>query len=303
MKPDVQNAPSDLVGLYRSLSRRMEPLPSDLGANLRQMQGIRAVLFDIYGTLLISASGDIDAASSMDPAEAFAGALRSCGLSPSAGAGAAGAAMLEDEIRQCHAALRANGRECPEVDILSAWTNVAKRLHDAGLIAPGADEGTLARLAIERECRVNPVWVMPGAPETLALLRKRGTRLGIVSNAQFFTPIAIEALFGMAPAALGFDRKLTAWSYQLGEAKPGLSLFRGPLEKLKSEGYAPDQIAFVGNDCLNDLFPAHALGMRPILFAGDRRSLRLREVDPRCEPVRRQAPVITDLLQLPEILA
>jgi len=208
--------------------------------------------------------------------------------------------MFEHEIRRCHAALRAKGRECPEVDILSVWANVAKRLHGAGLIASGPDEATLARLAIERECRVNPVWVMPGALETLALLRERGIRLGIVSNAQFFTPIAIEALFGMPPAALGFDGDLTAWSHQLGEAKPGLGLFRGPLEKLTAEGCTPDHIAFVGNDCLNDLFPAQTLGMRPILFAGDRRSLRLRESDARCNAVRQTAVVITDLSQLQE---
>jgi putative hydrolase of the HAD superfamily len=170
------------------------------------------------------------------------------------------------------------------------------------LITDRPSAQTIARLAIEYECRVNPVWPVPGATDALMTLRDRRLRLGIVSNAQFFTPLAIEALFGATPAGLGLEPALTAWSYQVGEAKPSPRPFLKPIERLTAEGYRPDQIAFVGNDRLNDLLPAHELGLRPILFAGDLRSLRLREADARCQSIR-LAAVITDLRRLPDLLA
>ena len=51
---------------------------------------------------------------------------------------------------------------------------------------------------------------MPGAAETLAALQQRGLLLGIVSNAQFYTPLMIEALLGKPPGELGFLPELCA---------------------------------------------------------------------------------------------
>lgn len=41
-----------------------------------------------------------------------------------------------------------------------------------------------------------------------------------------------------------------------------------------------NEILFVGNDMLKDIYPAQQLGIRTALFAGDARSLRLRKEDP-----------------------
>jgi putative hydrolase of the HAD superfamily len=48
---------------------------------------------------------------------------------------------------------------------------------------------------------------------------------------------------------------------------------------------------------LNDMLPAYAEGFQTALFAGDKRSLRLREDDPRCKNLSPDL-VITDLRQL-----
>jgi len=61
------------------------------------------------------------------------------------------------------------------------------------LLKPDDSTEKILRLAVEYECRVNPVWPMPAALETIETLRARGFRLGIVSNAQFYTPLIIEA--------------------------------------------------------------------------------------------------------------
>jgi putative hydrolase of the HAD superfamily len=53
----------------------------------------------------------------------------------------------------------------------------------------------------------------------------------------------------------------------------------------------------VGNDMLKDIWPAARLGCKTALFAGDRRSLRLREDDERCRELEPDL-VVDDLSQL-----
>ena len=151
------------------------------------------------------------------------------------------------------------------------------------------------------ECGVNPVWPMPGLDRTLAKLRTGSLALGIVSNAQFYTPIIFEALTGSVPEEAGFLPDLCAWSYLLGEAKPSPALFAPVGEALRSRGIKPREAVYVGNDMLNDVATARQAGMKTVLFAGDRRSLRMRDKDPRCAGTRPDA-VITELAQLPDLL-
>ena len=58
-----------------------------------------------------------------------------------------------------------------------------------------------------------------------------------------------------------------------------------------------DSVLYVGNDMLNDIFPAQKEGFKTGLFAGDVRSLRLRSDEPVCENLSADI-VITDLVQL-----
>jgi putative hydrolase of the HAD superfamily len=143
---------------------------------------------------------------------------------------------------------------------------------------------------------------MPGLPETIARLRERALVLGIVSNAQFYTPLIIEAFLGRPPTALGLDPECSAWSFRLGIAKPSTAIYRPAIDGLQRvHGISPEQVLYIGNDQRNDIWPASRLGLRTALFAGDARSLRLREDDPALtgiEPDR----VVTELLQVPELI-
>ena len=60
-----------------------------------------------------------------------------------------------------------------------------------------------------------------------------------------------------------------------------MRLYEIAVERLASRGIPPCEALYVGNDMLNDIMPAARLGFRTALFAGDARSLRLREGDPR----------------------
>ena len=120
---------------------------------------------------------------------------------------------------------------------------------------------------------------------------------GIISNAQFYTPFLFKWFLNSEIKELGFDPGLLFYSYQYEVAKPSPALFNMAAEKLYSKGIQPGSVLFVGNDMLNDIYPAHAIGFQTALFAGDRRSLRLRADDSRCADLKPDL-VLTDLEQL-----
>jgi putative hydrolase of the HAD superfamily len=141
---------------------------------------------------------------------------------------------------------------------------------------------------------------MPGALAAIQSLKAAGITLGLISNAQFFTPLLFEAFFGSSPAGLGFDPGLLVYSYRIGEAKPSPALFAGALDRLAALGLAAENCLYVGNDMLNDIAPAITAGFKTLLFAGDSRSLRLRAEDPLTGNVR-PAAVIRELADIPGI--
>jgi putative hydrolase of the HAD superfamily len=200
---------------------------------------------------------------------------------------------FRNAVLERHEALRGQ-RTFPELRVEEIWARFLKRR--------GEPQSGARELALRYELAVNPACPMPGAAETLALLRDRGIILGLISNAQFFTPLLFEAFFGDPPEALGFDRGLLAYSFELGEAKPSPKLFAPAKQRLETLGLKPENALYVGNDMLNDVFAAARAGFKTALFAGDLRSLRLREGDPR---VRGIAPdrVLRRLEDLPGLVA
>jgi putative hydrolase of the HAD superfamily len=155
--------------------------------------------------------------------------------------------------------------------------------------------------ALRYECLVNPVYPMPSLGFVLEDVQNAGLSMGIVSNAQFFTPLLFEAFLGKGIKELGFAEELCVFSFLVGEAKPSARLFEIPRDILLDRGIDPESILYVGNDMLNDILCAKDAGFRTALFAGDSRSLRLREGDGRvrdCEPDW----IITSLDQLQAFL-
>ena len=219
------------------------------------------------------------------------------------GAGERGVRLFPEKIEASHERRRQDGVEHPEVDIREIWQAVVSDLADDGLLDRNPSPDAAAILSVEYECRVNPVWPMPSAKETLAALRRKGKVLGIVSNAQFFTPLLFRAFsFGESMNAIGFAPSLCIWSCEALEAKPSVRLFGQAAETLREEyGILPESVLYVGNDCLNDIRPAAEAGCKTALFAGDARSLRLRKGEPGCSPAKPDA-IVTELSQLAQVV-
>ena len=300
MTPNRHAMPSKHAEILRAHSRPLSPVPTGQEPMLKPLPGIRAVLFDVYGTLFVSGSGEVGTEAAPSD-RALVESLRAVGVE-ARGPLDQGVECFFKTIETMHARLREAGRDYPEVDVLDVWSQVLAELGRRGVIDPTADQSVdIGRLAVEYEVRANPVWPMPGARECLQRLHDKGFVLGIVSNAQFYTPELFEALLGKPPKAIGFDRRLQYYSYLHGWGKPSLRLFELAAEALARRGIAAGEVVYVGNDMLNDVFPAHRVGFRTALFAGDSRSLRLREDDPRVEGIVADL-VLTRLEQLLECM-
>jgi len=282
-----------LTALIRRLSQPLTPQPvsPEEGAapRLAPLAGIRGVLFDVYGTLLISAAGEIGGGTVAARRAAMGAALGDAGLAddPRTPPPQALVHDLQAAIRGAHAEANRHGVPYPEVDLRVIWRR----------LLPAAAAATTECAAVSYECRSNPVWPMPGAARVVAALQTRGP-VGIVSNAQFFTPLVLAALLPQVT----FDPELVVWSFVQGEAKPSARLFAHAAELMAHHhGHRPEQLVMVGNDLRNDILAARQAGLRGALFAGDARSLRLRRDDPACAGLRPEL-VLSELPQLPAAL-
>ena len=66
--------------LFRSHAEPLAPEPVDVSPSVSPVPGIRAVIFDVYGTLFISGSGDIGVAKDTADHELFYRALAEAGV-------------------------------------------------------------------------------------------------------------------------------------------------------------------------------------------------------------------------------
>lgn len=279
----------------------LEPLVPGLETRISSQQS-KAVIFDIYGTLLISAAGDVGPDSAEDSEAAFLEALADGGWDADR-VRTSGTALLQEEILAGQRRKRDRGIRFPEIDILRVWRRVLVRL---GLLAEGVateherEIKNIRLTALSYECRINPVWPMPGLLETLAGLQAKGFLLGLLSNAQFYTPILFEFLCHQSMKGLGFEPGLCLFSYREGEGKPSPNLFADLASRLDGYAVAPSEVLYVGNDMLKDIRPAMDVGWRAALFAGDTRSLRLRRDEGHIRDLQPHL-VIDNLVQLLDI--
>lgn len=280
------------------------PLPTGVDAQLNKLIGIKAVVFDIYGTLFISGSGDIGTATATNTVEALTQALVVSGFTGDLEhAGHIGKDMFKTEILEWHRAGHEAGVDYPEIEVSKVWKKIADSLNTTESLNYNKSEiDQIRRLALEYECRVNPVYPMPGSIQLLQRLKENGLTMGIVSNAQFYTPLMLSAFFEKSLDLLGFDPECCIWSYKELKAKPSADLFPklGKFLK-KNHGIELSETLYIGNDMLNDVYCAQVAGCKTALFAGDKRSLRLRENDERCSTLQPDA-VITSLNQVTEII-
>lgn len=289
---------------YLKNLKELFPLSTGETSKIDKKGDIKSVIFDIYGTLVISASGDIDKVDvktqslkqSMRQAGFNVANLNESDLDEIL-------LLFKETIKESHQTSKDFGIPFPEIEITSIWKAVFSKYDNARI---GLDNANISVMAFVFELLSNKVFPMPNMILTLDELKKRKIPLGIVSNAQFYTPIMMNYFIGGNYSdeefISGFEKNLHVYSYKEKRAKPDYVLFEKLVPILKEKyNMSPGEVLFVGNDMLNDVYTASKVGFKTALFAGDKRSLRKREDK---HEVRSITPdyVITDLKQLLDIV-
>lgn len=293
-----------LLNRIRTLTSPIEPEPYEHEIKLETLEGIECVALDFYGTMFISGVGDIGVDEEQNTAYApiFEKALTNSGIGYSNPTiGKTGVQQFEKSIDRTVEERKAEGIEYPEPNLIDIWQKVLVSLEQLNLIDGPITQEKAIRFAVEFEFMANKIWPVPNLASILNQLLNSGLALGIISNSQFYTPLAFEALIGVSPSEFGFEEELQKWSYKQGVKKPSLAFYRSFTDELETKAFGPENVLYVGNDLFKDVIPAQQLNMKTALYVGDRRSLRHEQKDLR-KPENKPDLIIDELHQISECI-
>ena len=271
------------ISLHPSLLHK-SPLPYAA----QPLTDIAAILFDIYGTILLSAAGEIGntvysygrSSTEIEQVFSYACALGChrlfCGTEDHNRYHLLHKQYVHS-IANVHAQLKQSGIQYPEVDIRDIWRNILTTQQETLALTPSLlTPDRIATFAIVVELYTNPIQLAPHIGKTLQYLTQQGYPLGIISNAQFYTEPILAHVTQQSLAELGFQSMLHYWSFEHRIAKPALYCFESTAKKLQDNyGIAPHKTLFIGNDLRNDIIPAARAGFKTCLYCGDTRSIKL----------------------------
>lgn len=179
-----------------------------------------------------------------------------------------------------HEKMAQKGVLFPEVKIEQVWGIIVMLLKRRGYKPQqfiDASESDIPRyLAFSYNFYSLGRQLFDGVVDALAKLKENNMILGILSNAQFYTPIDLTLLIREQSNGKYddfyelFDPDLTFFSFEYGVAKPNQILFRRLFDALYEYQILPSQTVLVGNDLLLDIQPAMEAGMKTAFFTGDR---------------------------------
>lgn len=302
----MNNKTTNLSQIFIDNSKILKPLKTNIqDCLLPKTTNIKAILFDIYGTLFISSSGDIGIHGNLDTSFLFADTLKKSGvkfIATKIKVGEQASKLYSYFIEQSHKKSKTKGIKFPEVKIENIWKSLLLKLIKEDLIKEqNFSLDQLKYIAALYESQINNAWPMPNLKKILLFLKNKSYKLGIISNAQFYTPYLFEAFLKRNLNELGFSNNLITYSYKTGIGKPDLFMYKKSKKSLQEQGINTSETLYIGNDMLKDIYPANKVGFKTVLFAGDKRSLRLREETKECKNLKADY-TITNLNQLRLIL-
>ena len=259
-------------------------IPSGMEPDLKKLDGIKIILFDIYGTLFASENElhTFEKAPAPDLSAKLDEFISSYGLDVKP---VDLVKMFKEKIRATNNRSK-SFNDHPEVDILKIWNAIT------GI----SDLHTLRKIALEFELIINKAYPLCDLGLLMERLKEKGVIPGIISNAQFYTELLLEFFLEKTLEESGFDPDLMLFSYKFRTAKPSMKLFDKITSRIEKKGFKKNEVLFAGNDYTNDILPSYKTGFKTLLFAGDSRSLNENKTG--IEP----DVILTDWDQITEIL-
>jgi FMN phosphatase YigB (HAD superfamily) len=261
--------------------------PTDLEPRLYRLPDIRAVTWNVYGTLLAISGGtllfehpqqvitDLALDKTIQEFKMWAAMTRKPGQ-PTEYFGP----LYAMQLHQMKGA-SGGGERFPEVAVDALWEALVKKLlkkdykFDTGFY--GSLNEFSRKVAYFFHASLQGVGCYPGAGAALSLVKSRRLVQGLLGDGQCFTLDHLKRCLRLEDAeanvADAFDPELRVLSYSVKARPPSERPFREVLGTLARRGIRPEQVLHIGSRLTADVAPARRLRMRTALFAGDKGSL------------------------------
>lgn len=293
-----------------------DPEPIRARPHFGKLTGIRAVLWNVYGTLLAIPFGEIvfehpnEFAMSMALEKTITEFRMWQSMSRKPGAPSEYMGQIYRGLLNEQRMAPSPGEKHPEIIAERVWEGVLKKLlvkeykFDAGFY--GALNEYSRKIAYFFHASLQGTGAYDGAAAALRIVAGAGLLQGLCADGQCFTALQLRRGLAAQDDSLRFDEwlpeELRALSCDVRGRKPSERLFRRAVDALALRGIEPGEVLHVGSSLTRDLLPAKKLGLRTALFAGDRTSLdadreRLNERDAKPDVL------LTRLEQIAEVVA
>lgn len=284
---------------------------------LKPLPGIKAVAWDVYGTLLRITDGELlfqhpqavrmEVALDKTLQEFAIWHAMSCKPGPPWEYLQSMYLRAYDDLR-----LAGSGRkgDLTEIDSAKLWRKILGKLNLEEFRYDVAVYGDLDQLAEKMayffHASLQGTEAADGALTTLHSLENAGIISGLVADGQCFTEVqmlrGLRAQGTLPPAGGLWSPDVVVLSARAGVRKPSKSLYLQAIQRFASLGCEPSQVLYVGARLREDLTVAKSLGFRTALFAGDKTSLRATLSDLR-DPAVKPDRMLTEVPQVLEILS
>jgi hypothetical protein len=284
------------------------PVPLKAKPHVKRIEGLRGIFWNLYGTLLLIAEGDLKFESTNDfmmnvaldktiqEFKMWASMSRKPGQS---------ADYAVNEARMLPSAQE----KYPELLTERIWESIVKRLFQKEYKFDLAFYGSLneyaKKIAYFFHASLQGCGAFPNAARTVRSIAAAGLVQGVYADAQCFSmaqlqealkkqdeSCTIDTLIPPAFRALSFDSK---------GRKPS-PVFRDRfMGMLETRGLEPFEVLYVGNDMNRDIIPLKQLGVHTALYVGDRNSV-VATADQLKDDATRPDLLLTDLSQLELLL-
>jgi len=256
--------------------------------HLKRLREVRAVLWNVYGTLVAISTGDLlfEHPLPIILNVALDKTLQEfkmwSSMSRKPGQPADYLAQLYKQVLLEQKSFPGGGEKYPEVASDRLWETLVKKLltkdykWDAGFF--GSLNEFSRKVAYFFHASLQGTACYPGAAEALRHVSQSGLTQGLLADGQCFTAAQLQRCLQQQDGSAKVDEWLGTeerWlSYEIRGRKPSERLFRGAMTALADKGLDTSEILHVGSRVREDLMPAKRLGMRTGLFAGDKVSLQ-----------------------------
>jgi FMN phosphatase YigB (HAD superfamily) len=279
------------------------------------LPNIRAVTWNVYGTLLAISGGDLlfEHPTAFVMEVALDKTIQEfkfwASMSRKPGQPADYLREIYDNLLNDQRIVPGNVERHPEIAADRVWESFIKKLFQKDYEFDAGFYGSLneysRKVAYFFHASLQGTACYPGADAALRAVKEAGLAQGLLADGQCFTMAQLQrALSRHGPAANPdewIDPELRWFSYEVRARKPSERIFRQGLNALAEKGITPDQVLHIGSRMQQDIAPARRFGMRTALFAGDKASLQARSKQLK-DPSTRPDVLLTELSQIAQVI-